>query len=118
MLASNIIIGIGLVAVFGGALIIAWRRRDRNLFSVLFVVGIAALAAAVTIVRVDQYQAQKAEASQVAKSQPAQPMAASGSSVEPTAKPPIGLPILPPMVRGPSGAAAPPAVHSPYAGNP
>ena len=111
-----IIIGIALGVLFG-ALIILWRRQYRDLFAVFLVVSILALAVVVTIYQVDQYWAQRAEQAQIAQSQPASPPP-SGSSMEAPAKPPIGVPILPPMVRGPSGAAAPPAVHSPYAGNP
>src|ERR1051325_7540895 len=119
MSISSTVVIIGLIlGVLLGAAIIIWRQRYRDLFAGLLVVGILALAVVVTIYQVNQYRAQKAEASQLAQSQPAQPIEASGSSLEPKANPPVGIQILPPMVRGPSGAAAPAAVHAPSAGNP
>ncbi len=112
MSASNISIGIALGAMFG-ALIIVWQRRYRDLFAVLFVAGIAALAVAVTIVQVEQYRAQKAVNDAAVQSEK---VTASGMVAGPPPQPPVALPSRPPMVRGPTGSAAPPAVENPYAG--
>jgi hypothetical protein len=114
MSATNIIIGVALGGLLAAALII-WRRRYLELFSALLVVGIVGLAVVVTVYRVHQYWSDRATDGQIAQ---AQPIAASGSSAAPTVQPPIGVAILPPLVRGPAGAAAPSVVHNPHAGNP
>ena len=78
---NAIIIGLILGVLFGGAIIV-WRQRYRDLFGAFLVVGILALAVVVTIYQVDQFRAQKAEANQLAQSQPSQPI-----PMRPRAKP-------------------------------
>ncbi len=113
MSTTNIIVGVAICAVFGG-LTIAIRHRIRDVFAALLVVGIAALAIAVSIDQVQQYRDQKAAQSTIAQSETP---AVSGSSAAPPAQPPVVLPIRPTMMQGPSAAAAPPAVPNPFAGN-
>ena len=108
-----IIIGLVLGGILGAAIVI-WRQYYRDLFGGLLVAGILALAVVVTIYQVNQYRTQKAEAALLAQSPPAQPEPMSGSS----SPPPVAVPMLPPGVRGATGAAAPAATHSPYAGSP
>ena len=114
MSTTNIIIGLAIGMVLGG-LIIALRNRRNDVFSGLLVVGIVGIAIAVTIVRVQQYRDQKAASATVAQ---AQPVDAIGTPTAPPAPPPVGFPRLAPLVRGPSGSAAPPVAVNPYAGNP
>ena len=113
----NIIIGLALGLLLG-AIIVIWRRHYTDVFSVLMVTGILGLAVVVTIYQVNQYRAQKAEASQLAAAQPSLPEPMSGSTSQPPARPPVAVPMLPPGVRGPSGAAAPPAAFRLGDGNP
>lgn len=112
MSTTNLIIGLALGVVLG-ALIIVFRHRFRDVFAMLLVVGVVALAVAVTILRIDEYRVQNATGGTVAESQSMAP----GAEVPPgpPPKPPIGLP--PPSVgRGATGSAAPAVVENPYAG--
>src|SRR5437868_3297686 len=112
--SHTIIIGIVLGVMFG-VLIILWRRQYRDLFGVFLVLGVLTLAVVVTIYQVNQYREQQAIATQIAQTQPAE---ATGNSSGPPAQPPLGTRILPPMAGGLRGAAAPPVVPNPHAGNP
>ncbi len=112
----NLIIGLA-IGLLLGVLIVIWRRHYMDLFAGLMVAGILGLAIVVTIYQVDQYRTQKEAASRLAASQPSQPESMSGTS-QPPARPPGAVPMLPPGIRGLSGAAAPPAALPPGAGNP
>ena len=113
-MSSTMIIGIAL-GVLLAALVIAYRTRARDMFGGVFVVGIAALAIAVTIVRVQQYHQQHAAAAALAQqnqlSAQAMPAPLSNPPVAPVALPTVG-----PMVKPPTGAAAPPAAPNPHFG--
>ena len=119
MSTSTFLIIIGLIlGLLFGAVTVIWRQHYRDIFAGFLVVGILALAVIVTISQVQQYRTQKAEASRLAQSQPVPvpPVAGSGGSLEPRARRPAASPMLP--MGGLRGAAAPPAAHSPYDGNP
>jgi predicted lipid-binding transport protein (Tim44 family) len=113
MSTTNMIIGLAL-GVLLGAVIIAFRNRFRDVFSMLLVLGVVVLAVVVTIWRVDQYREEKAAAVPIADSQGPPPNA--GIPPGPPPKPPVGLP-PPSMGRGATGSAAPAAVEKPYAGD-
>ena len=85
MSSTNLIIGLALGVLLGG-LIIVFRHRYRDVFATILVFGVIVLAVAVTILRIDQYQEQKA--TPVAEAQLAAPDAAPAG---PPPKPPIGL---------------------------
>ena len=112
MSTTSIIIGLALGGLLG-ALMIAFRNRFQDVFSMLLVVGVVVLAVAVTIWRVDQYREEKPTGAPVAETQTVPP----GAEVlaGPPQKPPIGLPPAS-MGRGATGSAAPAAVENPYAG--
>ena len=112
MSTTNLIVGLALGVLLGG-LIIAFRNRYRDVYATLLVLGIVALAVAVTIVEVSRYDEQKATTGPVAENQPA---ASAAIPPGPPPKPPIGVANPPPMGRGLTGGAAPPAVENPYAG--
>ena len=112
MSTANMIIGLAL-GVLLGALIIVFRNRFRDVFATLLVIGVVALAVAVTVWRIDQYREDKATGSSVAESQAMPPAAEVPPGQRP--KPPIGLPPAS-MGRGLTGGAAPAAVDNPYAG--
>jgi hypothetical protein len=112
MFTTNLIIGLAL-GVLLGAVIIAFRRRFRDVFATLLVLGVVVLAVAVTIWRIDQYREDKATAAPVAETQTTTPDA--GMPPGPPPKPPVALP-PPAMGRGATGGAAPAAVENPYAG--
>jgi hypothetical protein len=101
------ILGIVFVVAFGA--LIVGRRLRANVFSVLLVVGIAALAVAVTVVRVHQYRDQEAASGGV--SQPG--VEAPEAAAPPAAPTPSGWQTMSPMVKPPTGAAAPPAARHP-----
>jgi hypothetical protein len=112
MSTTNLIIGLGLGVVLG-ALIIAFRHRFRDVFATLLVVGVVAVAVAVTIWRVDEYRDQKAATGGTVAESHAMPGV--GVAPGPPPKPPVALP--PPSIgRGATGGAAPPAVENPHAG--
>lgn len=111
MSITAVLIGIALGIVLGG-LIIAFRDRQRDVFAVLLVAGIVALAVAVNIDRVQQYWQRQTT---IAKAEPA-PAGAQERLPGGPAKPMAYLPTPPPMMRGATGGAAPPAVENPYAG--
>lgn len=103
--ATSLIIAGILLGALCGALAIWGRGRYRDVFSVFLVVGILVLAVGVTVQQVDQFRRQRTVAAQTAQAAQPAPVAASGSSMPPAARP---VPILPPLgMRGPSGAAAP-----------
>jgi thiol:disulfide interchange protein len=103
---------LGVVFVVALGALIVGRRLRANVFSVLLVAGIVALAVAVTVVQVQQYWTQRAPVSAVAVSQPAtgvraiQPPAADRSWSTSA-----------PMITPPTGSAAPPAARNPTSGS-
>jgi hypothetical protein len=106
------IVGLGFAgAVFLVALLIGPRWVNRDLFSVLFVASVVAVAIAVTIQRVAEYRAEQQKLSL----SPARPLPEVLSPfTEPLAGPIPLLRAYSPMTRPPTGAAAP-ALHSnPY----
>ncbi len=115
MSTTNIIIGIVLGLAIAGVMI-TLRNRPRDVYSALLVVGIAALAITVTIIRVNQYQEEKA--SENAVTPLAEPATASGASAEPPPHPPVAVPVPSPGMRGATGSAAPAAARNPYLGQP
>jgi len=112
MSTTSMIIGLALGGLLG-ALMIVFRNRFRDVFSMLLVVGVVVLAVAVTIWRVDQYHDEKATPAPVAEGQATPPGAGIPAGAPPRA--PVGLPPSS-MGRGAIGSAAPPAVENPYAG--
>lgn len=109
-MATYLIIAGIVVGVVCGAVAIWGRGRYRDFSSVFLVFGILVLAIGVTVQQVNQYRQERVVASQSVPAAQPEPMAASGGSMPPAARP---VPILPPLgMRGPSGAAAP----NPYAG--
>lgn len=110
---TNVIIGVALGFLLAG--IIFWlRNRPRDAYAVVFVLGIAALAVAVTMIRVDEYREHKAvSGSSAAPDAPVTPagLPAGGPPPKPLAAVPP-----PPLMKGPTGGAAPAAVENPYAG--
>lgn len=114
---TAVIIGLVLGVLLAAAMVI-WRRRYHDLFGGFLVLGLLALAIVVMIYQVNQYHEQRAASAQIAQAQPPEQNAGSGSSLEPMANPPSGTRIIPPAASGLRGAAAPPAVHPPAAGNP
>src|SRR5437762_5822889 len=110
MSTTNLIIGLAL-GVLLGALIIVFRNSYRDVFATILVLGVVVLAVAVTILRVSQYQEQKATARSVAETQPG------AAATLPGRPPPPVVPPSGPFPRpGLTGSAAPPAVEQPYAG--
>ena len=101
------IIGIVFVVAFGT--LIVGRRLRANVFSVLLVLGIAALGTAVTVVRVQQYRHQQSSIGTVRASQPAPDFVATPAAP----RSPQSWQTISPMVRPPTGAAAPPAAQNP-----
>lgn len=100
------IIGIVFVVAFGS--LIVGRRLRANVFPVLLVAGIAGVAVAVTAVRVQQYWDQQTPSDVVGASQTA--------TDAPAALPPAvdqTWQTSAPMVKPPTGAAAPPAAPNP-----
>jgi hypothetical protein len=115
---STIIIVIAIIlGVALAGLLVAFRSRYRDLFSVAFVLGVAALAVAITILRIDQYRSDQAAATAFA-TRSAPPSIPAAAPVPPGPQPqaPISLPSYGPMVRPPTGGAAPAAVPNPYTG--
>jgi hypothetical protein len=103
MTTTNIIIGVAL-AIFFGALIVAWFRNYRNFFAAALALGIAAAGVAVTAYRVQQYNEQKA----VVHSERAaiQTSPVYGSSAPPIGQRPAIFPRQPVIMGGRAGAAA------------
>ena len=110
MSLTNIIIGLALGTALAAVCIALWRRY-RDVFAVIFVIGIAALAIAVTVYRVHQYRSQSAADASAA--QQSEPPATFGDSTAP-APPPVMVPVRPPLAGGPTGAAAPQAAENPF----
>ncbi len=99
---------IGIVFVVALGALVVGRRRRANVFSVLLVAGIAAVAVAVTVVRVQQYWDRQAPSEIAGVSQPA------GDA--PATLPPASNQTWrtsSPMVKPPTGAAAPPTARNP-----
>jgi hypothetical protein len=113
MSTTNIIIGIVIGLLLGGVALV-WRQRYRDVFGALLVLGIAALAVAVTMYQVEQYRDEKSAVQTSAGAEPATPSADGPSGPPP--RPLVNIPSPPPLMRGPTGSAAPPAVENPYAG--
>jgi len=102
------VIGIVFIVAFGA--LIVGRRLRANVFSVLLVTGIAVLAVAVTVTQVQQYRHHQASSSGVGTSQPATDVPAPPPSTGQSWQ------TMPPMVKPPTGAAAPPAAQNPELG--
>jgi hypothetical protein len=115
MSTTNVIIGLVIGVLLCGAILL-WRNRYRDVFGVVLVLGIAALAAAVTVYRIHQYRETQATAETAAPSQ-AQSETPPANTGGGSPQPPVILPSRPPLIGGPTGAAAPPAVQNPYAGD-
>ncbi|HEX3860729.1 MAG TPA: hypothetical protein VHY35_03475 [Stellaceae bacterium] len=101
------------VAITVIVLIVAWRRQYHNLLSVLLFASIAAGAIAVTAFQVDQYWQERASDRRVTQSQ-APAVLPTGQQVAPPPRAPVILPEPPPMMRGPTGGAAPAVARNPY----
>lgn len=119
MTTTTIIIGL---AIGFGVAAILWmlRGREADAMGVLLIAGLAALAAVVTVVRVQQYRDQQAT---IAAANPT--VAAATPSEGPSGPPPltngpprepINIPVMGPGLHPATGAAAPAAVPNPYAG--
>jgi hypothetical protein len=110
-----VIIGIVLGVVFG-ALIIAFNRRYRDVFSVLMVLGVVVLAVAVTAYRVHQFQQQQIAEQENARATTASQSAEAGATMPPPARSSVVIRPLSPLMQGPAGGAAPEATRNPYIG--
>jgi len=110
MSTNTIIIGIALGVLLAAAIILL-RNRPRDVFAVILVAGIAALAIAVNIDRVQQYWQQAGTAAAAAQKQPE--VAVNGMPTTPPAPPPVAVPVAP-LIKGPTGGAAPEAAQNPY----
>lgn len=113
MSTMQVIIGLAL-GVLLAIFIVVFRRRHRDIFAVLLVAGVVAMGVAVTVYEVEKYREEKATAADSAE--PAAPSTYAGLPAGPPPKPPVAIPMRPPLIGGPSGSAAPPAVENPYAG--
>ena len=114
--ATYLIIAGIVLGVLCGALAIWGRGRIRDVVSVFLVVGVLVAAIGVTVQQVSQYRQQRTVAMQTAPPAAERPMAASGSSMPPGARP---VPILAPLgMRGATGAAAPAVAYPNSAGSP
>lgn len=118
-MSTTIMIGI-VVGLVLATVIFALRRRTEDIMPVLLVIGVAGVAIAVTVVRVQQYRDQQAAAAaaneSVAVNAPAS--AAQGGPPAMTNGPPrepIAVPVPPPGMHPATGGAAPPAAPNPYA---
>jgi len=110
----TLIILIAAVVLTLGFLLI--RRISDNAGSIALVLGVAITAAIVTGLQIANYrQQQQQAASEYADSSQAQTAAINNMPPPPTA--PIiapAMPPTPPLMRGPTGGAAPAAVRNPY----
>ena len=108
-LVLGIAIGIALAV-----LLVGFRTRYHDLFPALLVAGIAGLAIVVTILRVDQYWSSPQPATATTE---AYAPAYGGGKPQSRPEPPTGLRSFGPMVRGPTGGAAPPPKSDLRTGN-
>lgn len=111
-MSTTVIIGVAL-GILAAGMLIAMRNRYRDLFSAIFVFGIAALAVAVTIIRVQDYRENQAAVANSAGQN--QQVSANGAPAGPPPQAPVIVPTpASPMMRGPTGGAAPEAAQNPY----